>query len=223
MNKNNSKQISGAIPRRTGRFSSMVIAAVLAISTISLLIAVANGQTGGHDMKQAPAIDLTKPYTGNLERAMFAGGCFWGTQYSFQQLPGVVKSVVGYAGGHTVNPTYQDVCGHQTGQAETVYVEFNPKKLSYRQLVDYFWTIHDPTTADRQGFDLGDNYRSVIFYTSKQQETIAEDSKIHAQSGQHAKIVTQIVPATVFYPAEEYHQNYDIKHGSASCPSPVAK
>jgi len=176
-----------------------------------------------HDNSQAPAIDLTKPYTGNLQRAMFAGGCFWGTQYSFQQLPGVVKSTVGYAGGKTPNPTYQQVCGHTTGHAETVYLEFDPKKLSYKQLVEYFWTIHDPTTQDRQGFDIGDNYRSVIFYTNKEQKLIAEESKKQLQLTKHWPIVTQIVPATLFYPAEEYHQNYDVKHGSASCPSPVAK
>jgi peptide-methionine (S)-S-oxide reductase len=177
----------------------------------------------GRDMAQAPPIDLSKPYTGKAERALFAGGCFWGTQYSFQELPGVTNTIVGYTGGHTVNPTYQQVCGHQTGQAETVYVEFDPKKLSYRQLVDFFWTIHDPTTRDRQGFDMGDQYRSAIFYTSPEQKTIAETSKKQAQqSGKFRDtIVTQIVPATVFYPAEEYHQNYDIKHGSRSCAAPA--
>ncbi|MBU6455841.1 MAG: peptide-methionine (S)-S-oxide reductase MsrA [Cyanobacteria bacterium REEB67] len=180
-------------------------------------------------MKQAAPIDLsqapapTKAATG--ERAMFAGGCFWGTQYSFQSLPGVTRSIVGYSGGHTKNPTYRDVCGHGTGHAEAVYLEYDPKKLSYRKLVDYFWTIHDPTTMNRQGPDFGDQYRSAIFYTSNEQKAIAEDSKKAAQaSGRFSgPIVTQIVPAGIFYPAEEYHQNYDVKNGSLSCPSPVHK
>ncbi len=175
------------------------------------------------DMKQAPAIDLIRPYSGTAERALFAGGCFWGTEYSFQQLPGVTKTIVGFAGGNYTNPTYEDVCAHKTNHAETVYIEFDPKKLSYRQLVDYFWTIHDPTTVDRQGFDVGNQYRSSIFYTSKDQKTIAEESKKHAQqSGKfHYPIATLIVPATVFYPAEEYHQNYDVKHGASSCAMPA--
>jgi peptide-methionine (S)-S-oxide reductase len=206
--------------RNGGRFGSMLLAALLTIATCSLLIAVANGQSGGHDMKQAPAIDLTSPYSGKLERAMFAGGCFWGTQYSFQRLPGVVKSIVGYSGGNYPNPTYQDVCAHKTGHAETVYLEFDPKKLSYRQLVDYFWTIHDPTTMDRQGFDVGNQYRSAIFYTTKEQQAIAESAK-KQESLKRSPIATQIVPATIFYPAEEYHQNYDIKHGGQSCAMPV--
>ena len=185
------------------------------------------------DMSQAPAINLTKPAGGSgasgansgNERAMFAGGCFWGTQYAFQQLPGVEKTLVGYAGGNFANPTYEDVCAHKTGHAETVYIEFNPRKISYKQLVDYFWTLHDPTTKDRQGLDFGSQYRSEIFYTSKEQKAEAEDSIKRAQnSGKfNAKIVTLVEPATIFYPAEEYHQNYDVKHGSLSCPSPRSK
>jgi methionine-S-sulfoxide reductase len=173
--------------------------------------------------KQDPAIDLRKSYSGSAERALFAGGCFWGTQYSFQRLPGVTKSIVGYTGGDFANPTYEDVCGHWTNHAETVYLEFDPKKISYRQLVDYFWTIHDPTSIDRQGFDYGTQYRSAIFFTTKEQKKIAEEAKQQAEeSGRYREpIATQIVPATVFYPAEEYHQSYDIKHGSNSCAMPA--
>lgn len=190
---------------------------------VALTMALAPFQkTSARDNTQAPAINLSKPYSGKAERAMFAGGCFWGTQYNFQQLPGVEKTIVGYAGGNFANPTYEDVCAHKTGHAETVYIEFDPKKLSYKQLVDYFWTIHDPTTKDRQGLDFGNQYRSEIFYTTKEQKAIAEAAVQEAQkSGKFgAKIVTLIEPATIFYPAEEYHQNYDVKHGSLSCPTP---
>ena len=175
------------------------------------------------NMKQDPAIDLTKPYSGTSERALFAGGCFWGTQYSFQQLPGVTKTIVGYTGGDYPNPTYQDVCAHKTKHAETVYVEFDPRKISYRRLVDYFWTIHDPTSVDRQGMDFGNQYRSAIFFTTNEQKAIAEEAKKEAQASDryHRQIATQIVPATIFYPAEEYHQNYDIKHNSRSCAAPA--
>jgi methionine-S-sulfoxide reductase len=209
---------------RTAKRPIKMILTLVAITALAFLIAgpITSIQqaAGGQEMKQAPAIDLTKPYSGNLERALFAGGCFWGTQYEFQQLPGVVNSAVGYTGGHFAKPTYQDVCSHKTGHAETVYIEFDPKKLSYRQLVNYFWTIHDPTTVNRQGFDMGDNYRSAIFYTTPEQKTIAEDCK-KQESQKRSPIATQIVAATVFYPAEEYHQNYDVKHGSKSCAAPA--
>jgi peptide-methionine (S)-S-oxide reductase len=194
---------------------------------IGLVYLILGALTGSADptrsMKQDPPIDLTKPYSGKAERALFAAGCFWGTQYSFQLLPGVTKSIVGYTGGDYPNPTYEDVCAHKTKHAETVYIEFDPKKLSFRQLVEYFWTIHDPTSVDRQGLDFGNQYRSAIFYTTKEQQSIAEESKKQAQaSGKyHERIATQIVPATIFYPAEEYHQNYDIKHGSRSCAIPT--
>jgi peptide-methionine (S)-S-oxide reductase len=211
---------------------SVAALAVVSLSFCALLTNCSFAEMPGRDMKQAAAIDLTKPGSSTieekgkkLERALFAGGCFWGTQYSFQNEPGVVKTVVGYTGGKTAKPTYMEVCEHGTGHAETVYVEFDPAKLSYRKLVDFFWTIHDPTTKDRQGPDFGDQYRSAIFYTSPEQKATAEASIKDAQaSGKfHDKIVTQVAPATVFYPAEEYHQNYDVKHGSLSCPSPVNK
>jgi|GEM_PF-320397 len=226
-------KISGLIETKSLNKQLPSIVPIGAVIGLALLIVLAlqpfqRTTAETRDKTQAPAINFTNANlksSPDLERAMFAGGCFWGTQYAFSQLPGVEKTLVGYAGGNYAKPTYEDVCAHKTGHAETVYVEFNPRKLSYKQLVDYFWTLHDPTTKDRQGVDFGSQYRSGIFYTSKEQKAIAEDSMQRAQkSGKFRdKIVTLIEPATVFYPAEEYHQNFDIKHGSLSCPVPRSK
>ncbi len=153
-------------------------------------------------------------------KAVFAAGCFWGVQAAFDRVSGVVRTTVGYTGGHTPNPTYRDVCTDTTGHAEAVLVEFDPAKVSYRQLVEYFFRIHDPTTLNRQGPDTGSQYRSAIFYFSPEQQAIAtavRDSL--AKSGQFRRpIVTEIVPASDFWPAEEYHQKYHQKHGGA-CPT----
>ena len=151
------------------------------------------------------------------EIAVFGAGCFWGVEEAFRTLPGVVKTEVGYSGGHTVDPTYQDVCSHSTGHAEVVRVEFDPSVVSFEQLLEVFWEEHDPTQLNRQGPDFGDQYRSVVFYQSPEQERIARASVEEHQKDFKRPIVTQIVPAATFYSAEEYHQQYLAKRGQASC------
>ena len=154
-----------------------------------------------------------------MEIATFGAGCFWGIEAAFRQVPGVTDAVVGYAGGHTANPTYKDVCTDGTGHAEVVQVTFDPEQLSYEKLLEAFWKIHDPTQLNRQGPDFGTQYRSAIFFHSPEQEAVARKSKEQAQaSGRFRRpIVTEITPASAFYRAEEYHQRYLEKRGAASC------
>ena len=151
--------------------------------------------------------------------ATFGAGCFWGVEAAFRQLKGVTATTVGYSGGTTKNPTYEDVCSHTTGHAEVVRVEYDPAKISYTQLLDAFWKNHNPTTLNRQGPDIGDQYRSVIFYHSPEQKAQAEASKQKLEaSGVYKKpIVTFIQSAPEFYRAEEYHQQYLEKRGQSSC------
>lgn len=153
------------------------------------------------------------------EIATFGAGCFWGVEAAFRRLPGVVDVAAGYSGGHTPNPTYKDVCSHTTGHAEVVQVTFDPQKISYSQLLDAFWQIHNPTQVNRQGPDIGTQYRSAIFVHSPEQQAIAEKSKAAlAASGKFQRpIATEITTAGPFYRAEEYHQKYLEKHGAASC------
>lgn len=154
-----------------------------------------------------------------MEKATFAAGCFWGVEATFRQLPGVASTRVGYTGGNFANPTYQDVCSDRTGHAEAVEVEYDPKKISYDQLLNVFWENHDPTQLDRQGPDWGSQYRSAVFFHNPEQERAAKASKEQLEkSGKFRKpIVTQVVPAATFYPAEDYHQQYLEKRGLASC------
>ena len=151
------------------------------------------------------------------EKAIFAAGCFWGVESAFSQLinKGVISTRVGYTGGSFKNPTYEEVSAHKTGHAEAVEVEYDPQKISYAQLLDVFWSIHDPTTPGRQGPDVGSQYRSAIFYLTPEQEKLAEESKDKlAESGKlKGKIVTKISAAGEFYPAEDYHQRYFEKKG----------
>jgi peptide-methionine (S)-S-oxide reductase len=153
------------------------------------------------------------------EIATFGAGCFWGVEAAFRRLPGVVDVAAGYSGGHTPNPTYKDVCAHTTGHAEVVQVRFDPQKIAYDQLLDVFWQIHNPTQVNRQGPDVGTQYRSAIFVHSPEQQAIAEKSKAAlAASGKFQRpIATEITTAGPFYRAEEYHQKYLEKHGAASC------
>jgi peptide-methionine (S)-S-oxide reductase len=150
-----------------------------------------------------------------MEKATFGAGCFWGVEAEFREVPGVVDVAVGFAGGTTVNPSYQDVCTGRTGHAEVVEVTFDPAQVSYEQLLGVFWKIHDPTTRDRQGPDFGTQYRSVIFYHSPEQRDAAMRSKAELEaSGKFRRpIVTEISPAGPFYRAEEYHQRYLEKQG----------
>jgi peptide-methionine (S)-S-oxide reductase len=154
-----------------------------------------------------------------MKRATFGAGCFWGIEAVFRDVPGVVDAAVGYSGGNVANPTYEDVCTDRTGHAEVVQVEFDPQQVSYEELLEVFWRSHDPTQLNRQGPDIGRQYRSVIFYHDDEQKAEAEESKAQFESlGRYRRpIVTEIVPAAPFYRAEEYHQQYLKKQGLDSC------
>lgn len=153
------------------------------------------------------------------EKAMFGAGCFWGVEETFRNLKGVTSTAVGYAGGTKEDPSYEDVCTDETGHAEVVQLEFDPAQISYDQLLDVFWSNHNPTTMNRQGPDVGTQYRSVILYYSPEQKSAAEASKQKLeQTGRFKKpIVTQIEPAPKFWRAEEYHQRYLEKRGQSHC------
>jgi methionine-S-sulfoxide reductase len=152
-----------------------------------------------------------------LERATFAAGCFWGVEASFREVEGVARTRVGYTGGRTTDPSYEQVCSDTTGHAEAVDVWFDPALVSYDELLSVFWSIHDPTTPNRQGWDLGSQYRSAIFFHDADQERHAVASRDERQGELARPIVTEIVPAPAFYDAEEYHQRYFEKHGGAVC------
>ena len=148
------------------------------------------------------------------EIAMFGAGCFWGVQATFDKLPGILKTEVGYSGGRPEykNPSYKEVCTDKTGHAEVIRIEFDPKKISYEKLLEVFWNLHDPTQLNRQGPDIGAQYRSVIFYYTERQKKLAEKSKEEIQKKIAGKIVTEITKARPFYKAEDYHQKYYIEH-----------
>ena len=161
----------------------------------------------------------------SLEKATFGAGCFWGVEAAFRQLHGVVATRVGYTGGHVENPTYELVCSHTTGHAEAVEVTYDPERVSYDDLLDVFWTKHNPTTKNRQGLDIGSQYRSAIFFHSPEQEEAALRTRGELQEKLHwpKKIVTEIVPATEFSEAEDYHQQYLEKRGRSSCTAELAQ
>jgi len=154
-----------------------------------------------------------------MEKATFGAGCFWGVEAAFHQLKGVASTAVGYVGGKLANPTYQEVCTGQTGHAEVVELEFDPAEITYDELLDVFWAIHDPTQENCQGPDVGEQYRSVIFYHSPEQEaaTLASKAKLERLRRFKKPIATEIRPGATFYRAEEYHQRYLEKHGLAAC------
>ena len=162
----------------------------------------------------------TPPFAGHgpdgAERATFAAGCFWGVEAAFRQINGVLATAAGYTGGHVPYPTYQRVCRGRTGHAEAVEVWFDPGQVSYPRLLQAFWRIHNPTTRNRQGFNFGRQYRSAIFYHDAGQQEAAIASRHAQQQSARRHIVTQITPASAFYPAEEYHQHYLEKHGRRS-------
>jgi len=155
-------------------------------------------------------------------KALFAAGCFWGVQYYFDEVPGVTKTTVGYTGGHTENPTYDDVCTHLTGHAEAVLVEFDPEKVSYATLLKHFFRMHNPTELNRQGPDVGDNYRSAIFYFADEQKKAAEKARDEAQADHKQPVVTEITAAGPFYEAEAYHQKFAERTGVGMCHIPYA-
>jgi peptide-methionine (S)-S-oxide reductase len=161
-----------------------------------------------------------------MKQAIFAAGCFWGVQYYFDQVPGVTETTVGYTGGHTENPSYEEVCTHTTGHAEAVLLEFDPEQVSYEVLCRHFFRMHDPTQLNRQGPDIGDSYRTAIFYFDNEQKAIAEAAKTDAQANFDKPIVTEITPAAKFYEAEDYHQKYAERTGRGMCHipyEPIAK
>ena len=162
-------------------------------------------------------LESTRSATEGTQRATFAAGCFWGVEAAFREIEGVVETTVGYTGGHTAYPTYEQVCGHTTGHAEAVEVRFDPERVSYGQLLETFWRIHNATTRDRQGWDVGNQYRSAIFFHDADQEALAIASRDDEQQSLTKPIVTEIRPAAAFYEAEDYHQRYFEKQGRASC------
>lgn len=179
-----------------------------------------SGVVGDAGNKSAGGTDMTNASKTNLETAVFAAGCFWGVQVSFDKVPGVVSTDVGYSNGKTKNPTYKDICGHDTGHAEVVRVKFDPTKVSFEQLVDVFFDAHNPTQVNRQGPDVGDQYRSAIFYTSDAQKVSAEKRKKAWQARFGRPIATEVSAAAEFYTAEDYHQKYLAKRGVSECHLP---
>jgi peptide-methionine (S)-S-oxide reductase len=165
-----------------------------------------------------PTADCMEP-KGLWEKATFAAGCFWGVEAAFRRVPGVLETQVGYTGGHTDHPTYEQVCTDRTGHAEAVEVTYDPGRVSYGELLRVFWEIHDPTTPNRQGPDVGSQYRSAIFTHSPEQQRMAGESRADVgRSGRFRRpVVTEIVPAQTFWRAEEYHQRYLEKHGRGAC------
>jgi peptide-methionine (S)-S-oxide reductase len=157
------------------------------------------------------------------KKATFGAGCFWGVEAAFRQIDGVTATRVGYSGGTLENPTYEDVCSHTTGHAEVVEVTYDPEQVSYDELLQVFWHKHDPTQLNRQGWDIGDNYRSVIFFHDDEQQEAAARSKAAEQANWRAPIVTQVEPAQTFYDAEDYHQQYLEKRGRSSCTATLAR
>ena len=154
----------------------------------------------------------------DLEIATFAAGCFWGVEDAFMKTKGVKSTKVGYTGGNLTNPTYEDVCTDKTGHAEAIQIKYDPKEISYKELLELFWSLHNPTTKNRQGPDIGTQYRSSIFYHTSEQEKIANQVRQELDDSKFQnKIVTEIVAASTFYPAEEYHQKYYQKIGGGSC------
>lgn len=155
-----------------------------------------------------------------MEKAILAGGCFWGMEDLIRKIAGVVDTRVGYTGGNFENPTYKDMTGGETGHAESIEITFDPAKVTYEKILHYFFQLHDPTTKDRQGNDIGTQYRSAIFYLSDDQKNTAEKviGEVEASGKWPGKIVTQVVPASIFYKAEDYHQDYLVKNpGGYTC------
>lgn len=152
--------------------------------------------------------------------AIFAAGCFWGVQFYFDQIPGVIKTTVGYTGGETENPTYEQVCAHGTGHAEAVLVKFDPQQVSYQELCRHFFRLHDPTQLNRQGPDVGDQYRSAIFYFDDGQKRVAEAVKKEVSTKHKDPIVTEVTAAKEFFEAEDYHQKFTEKTGRGMCHVP---
>jgi peptide methionine sulfoxide reductase msrA/msrB len=202
----------------TKLFNAIGIGTVL--SALGVMVA------GSHPSHQQPAspsshAEVSQPGAAKLEKAIFAGGCFWGVEYYFQHAKGVVSTQVGYTGGRTKNPTYREVCSHTTGHIEALQVTYDANVTSYEELARLFFEIHDPTQANGQGPDIGEQYQSVVFYADEMQKKTTEKLIGLLKSRGYA-VVTQLRPATTFWPAEEYHQKYyEKENGTPYCHRPV--
>ena len=184
--------------------------------TLVTLVSCAQQQPVKKDIKKDMTMNANGSANTNTDTATFGTGCFWCTEAVFQELEGVIKSTSGYAGGHVANPSYKDVCTGTTGHAEVIQVLYDPKKITYDELLEVFWQTHDPTTLNRQGADVGTQYRSVIFYHNNEQKELAEKYKVKLDKSKafDNPIVTEISPFTNFYAAEDYHQDYFNQNGS---------
>jgi methionine-S-sulfoxide reductase len=200
----------------------LIIIMIFGFVWVFLLARVGTERVKGEnvmDKKTVAQENNKNTITPDTETAIFAAGCFWGVQEYFSRVKGVMKSESGYSGGAKNNPTYEEVCTGKTGHAESVRITFDPKAVSYERLLQHFWGMHDPTSLNKQGNDIGSQYRSAIFYTNPKQEMEARSSlEKLVKSGRYSKkIVTEILPAKEFYPAEEYHQNYLKKNPHGYC------
>jgi peptide-methionine (S)-S-oxide reductase len=175
------------------------------------------GRTGSNGEATETRKDAMNPLPPTAQRATLAAGCFWGVQQVFDEIDGVLRTTAGYTGGHRADPTYEEVCSHTTGHAEAVEIWFDPAAVSYEQLLGHFWRIHDPSTLNRQGWDVGDQYRSAIFVHDDDQARRAEASRDREQASVVRPIVTEITPAGEFYAAEDFHQHYYGQGGAGAC------
>lgn len=199
---------------------TLLLASVAAAATLALGVWLA-GCSEAKETKMNQSEFKQMADTPEYQTATFGAGCFWHVEHEFRQVEGVVATAVGFSGGTVEDPGYKQVCTGTTGHAEVVEVVFDPKRVSYEKLLDTFWACHDPTTLNRQGPDVGSQYRSVIFYHSPEQKAAAEASKEKQQAVRDKKVVTFIEPFDAFYRAEEYHQQYFAKHGQVGCAASV--
>ncbi len=204
------KSSSKALPTLTILAAVVLLGAIFIMSSPSVTSHAKEGSA-----TKAPAGDLAAPDNAKLEQATFGGGCFWCTEAVYQELQGVFNVTSGYSGGKKPNPTYEEICTGLTGHAEVIQVEYDPKQISFTELLEVFWKTHDPTTLNRQGADVGTQYRSVVFYHDDQQKALAEElkQKLDEAGAFDDPIVTEISPLENFYPAEKYHQNYFALNG----------
>jgi peptide-methionine (S)-S-oxide reductase len=210
-------------PLATAALLLMAVSAVLWLSRGQLMAGSGGEPIGNPALGKDPGhVGHGTPLraSGKNRLAVFAQGCFWGVEERFRRVPGVVATAVGYTGGKTANPSYEDVCTDRTGHAESVLVEFDPEKVTYQRLLDFFWESHDPTSGNAQGPDHGTQYRSAIFTFDDEQLKQALASRDAQQAKLADTITTEIEPAGPFWVAEDYHQQWDEKHGSRSCPIP---
>ena len=216
--------LAGCSPREGSAVSAKPMNDQPAAGVVAPVTASTSAPTPAASRPASPATTpMTPTKDAKMAEAMFGAGCFWGVEETFRTMPGVIATSVGYAGGKTDKPTYKQVCYEDTGHAEVVHITYDPTKITYATLLDTFWKNHDPTQVNRQGPDVGDQYRTVIFTYSPEQQQEAETSKaVLGVSGKYRRpIATQILPAPTYYPAEDYHQKYLMKRGLDNCHIPT--